>query len=212
VARERTTTTYAVLGLLSVREWTSYELAKQVQRSLNWFWPRAERKLYEEPKRLVDDGLATATREQTGQRGRTVYRITRKGRGALRAWLDEPPAPRSVEFEGMVKVFFANAGTRAQLLGTLGHIEDQATQRLAALADMAGGPVLFPNRAHLNALGLAMQLEQEKALQHWARWAQEQVAGWPDAGDPGGWDARRVLDEIAASARDISEAPPRRDG
>ena len=30
----RTTTSYAVLGLLSVRSWTTYELAKQVQRSL----------------------------------------------------------------------------------------------------------------------------------------------------------------------------------
>ena len=47
-----TTTSYAVLGLLSVRSWTTYELAKQVQRSLNWFWPRAERKLYDEPKQL----------------------------------------------------------------------------------------------------------------------------------------------------------------
>src|SRR5688572_5469801 len=52
----RTTTSYAILGLLSVRRWTTYELAKQVQRSLNWFWPRAERKLYDEPKRLVADG------------------------------------------------------------------------------------------------------------------------------------------------------------
>src|SRR3954471_5692711 len=83
----RTTTSYAVLGLLSVRSWTAYELAKQVQRSLNWFWPRAERKLYEEPKRLVEQGLATAMREQTGQRPRTVYAITDDGRDALRGWL-----------------------------------------------------------------------------------------------------------------------------
>ena len=47
-----------ILGLLSLRSWTTYELAKQVQRSLGWFWPRAERKLYDEPKRLVAAGLA----------------------------------------------------------------------------------------------------------------------------------------------------------
>ncbi len=57
----RTTTSYALLGLLGLRDWTTYELARQVQRSLHWFWPRAERKLYDEPKRLVADGLATAT-------------------------------------------------------------------------------------------------------------------------------------------------------
>ena len=64
----RTTTSYAVLGLLSVRSWTTYELAKQVQRSLNWFWPRAERKLYDEPKRLAAAGLAKSAKEMTGAR------------------------------------------------------------------------------------------------------------------------------------------------
>src|SRR5438309_10169449 len=98
----RTTTSYAVLGLLSVRSWTTYELAKQVQRSLKWFWPRAERKLYDEPKALVADGLATARQEYTGQRPKTVYEITEEGREALRSWLDEAPAPPATEFEGML--------------------------------------------------------------------------------------------------------------
>ncbi len=45
VTGTRTTTSHALLGLLAVRDWTTYELAKQVKRSLSWFWPRAERKL-----------------------------------------------------------------------------------------------------------------------------------------------------------------------
>ena len=60
MAKPLTTTSYAILGLLRLRSWTSYELAKQVQKSLGWFWPRAERKLYDEPKNLVALGLATA--------------------------------------------------------------------------------------------------------------------------------------------------------
>ena len=66
------TTAQAVLGLLALRSWTTYELAKQVQRSLGWFWPRAERKLYDEPKRLVAAGLAKGSAEMTGARPRTV--------------------------------------------------------------------------------------------------------------------------------------------
>ena len=73
------TTSHAILGLLSLRSWTTYELAKQVQRSLGWFWPRAERKLYDEPKRLVAAGLASSEREMTGARPRTVYAVTRRG-------------------------------------------------------------------------------------------------------------------------------------
>ena len=78
-----TTTSYAVLGLLSVRSWTTYELAKQVQRSLNWFWPRAERKLYDEPKQLAAHGYAVATEHFTGKRRSREYAITDEGRAAL---------------------------------------------------------------------------------------------------------------------------------
>ena len=69
----------AVLGLLSLHEWSTYELAQQVRRSLRWFWPRAERAVYDVPKKLVAAGFATASRESTGRRPRTVYAITEKG-------------------------------------------------------------------------------------------------------------------------------------
>jgi DNA-binding PadR family transcriptional regulator len=199
-AAKRSTTAYAVLGLLSVRSWTTYELAKQVRRSLSWFWPRAERKLYDEPKRLVEQGLATATKEQTGQRPRTVYTITDEGRAALREWLEEPPTPPALEFEAMVKVFFADGGTREQLLATLDRVQAEAERRLADLAEMAAGrPLAFPQRAHLNAIALRFQLEQEQAVLRWARWARAQVEQWRSAADPGAWDALAVLDTLGAA-------------
>ncbi|MGI5246831.1 PadR family transcriptional regulator [Dactylosporangium sp. CA-139066] len=196
----RTTTSYALLGLLAVRDWTTYELAKQVRRSLNWFWPRAERKLYDEPKRLVEQGLATSVREQTGRRARTVYRITGAGRAALREWLDEPAAPRGIEFEAMVKVFFADAGSLEQLTATLERIAAEAEERIAALAEMAAArPVPFAQRAHISAIGLRLQYEQEDAVRRWARWARAQVEQWPDTTDPGDWDALAALDDLAAA-------------
>ena len=53
-----TTTSYAVLGLLSIKTWSSYELTQQMDRSLGRIWPRAVSKLYEEPKKLVARGPA----------------------------------------------------------------------------------------------------------------------------------------------------------
>ena len=76
-----TTTSYAVLGLLAVKPWSSYELTRQMDRSLGRIWPRAVSKLYEEPKKLVSHGLATASTEQNGQRTRTVYAITAEAAG-----------------------------------------------------------------------------------------------------------------------------------
>lgn len=204
--KPRTTTSYAVLGLLSVRSWTTYELAKQVRRSLNWFWPRAERKLYDEPKALVASGLASARKEYTGQRAGTVYDITANGRDALRQWLDEPPAPRTAEFEGMVKVFFADAGSLDQLTGTLAAIESGAAQCLEELAGLAeqssAGEFGFPQRRHISALTLRLQYQQESAVLTWARWAGRQVADWRSTTDPGRWDDQAELARLADDIRD----------
>src|SRR5690349_18110968 len=108
--RALTTTSYAILGLLAIRPWTTYELAKQMEVSLRNFWPRAERKLYEEPRKLVEHGLAEVTKDAVGNRPRSIYRITPEGRSALRAWLGEPGALASLEFETLIKVFFAEQG------------------------------------------------------------------------------------------------------
>jgi PadR family transcriptional regulator, regulatory protein AphA len=199
----RTTTSYALLGLLHVRPWTTYELAKQVRRSLNWFWPRAERKLYDEPKALAADGLATATERFTGKRRSREYEITEEGRAALQAWLSEPPEPHSWEFEGILKLFFCDAGELDQLNATLDAIEAEALRRIAALGEMAGEPNRFPERAHISALGLPLQLEQEKAVLAWARWARRQVAQWKSTRDPGSWDADSVNRSLAQAAAQL---------
>jgi PadR family transcriptional regulator AphA len=189
--RERTTTSYAVLGLLAIRPWTTYELAKQVQRSIGWFWPRAERKLYDEPKRLVAAGLAKSVAEMTGARPRTVYTITARGRKALQRWLDEPPAPPSLEFEGLVKVFFADSGSLDQLRATLETIAATSDVRLAELEDKvqqnAVADVPFPDRRAINQVALRFQVDHERSIGRWAQWALEQTSVWRSTTDPGPW-------------------------
>ena len=197
-----TTTSYAVLGLLSVRSWTTYELAKQVQRSLNWFWPRAERKLYDEPKQLAQQGYAVATERFTGKRRSREYTITEEGRAALSDWLTEPAAPRTAEFEGMVKVFFADGGDLPSLRATLAQIVAEAEERASALGTFAAAPPTFPERAHISALTLALGLEQELAILRWGRWAVGEVDTWTDTRGGGDWDAHEVLRSVARRALD----------
>jgi PadR family transcriptional regulator AphA len=197
VTSPRTTTSQAILGLLSLRSWSTYELAKQVQRSLGWFWPRAERKLYDEPKRLVAAGLASSEPEMTGARPRTVYAITEHGRSALRAWLGEAPAPPTLEFEGMVKVFFADGGSLEQLRATLTSIAETAEARVteieAKVGELDHEDVPFPERSHLNTLGLRFIFDHERSIAAWARWALDQTADWRSTTDPGSWDHRQVF-------------------
>src|SRR4028118_1922846 len=101
--RELTTTSYAILGLLAIQPWSTYELAQQMERALGRFWPRARSKLYEEPKKLVAHGLARASTESVGKRPRTRYSITAEGRRAMAEWVPAPGSGPLVEFESLIK-------------------------------------------------------------------------------------------------------------
>lgn len=179
-----TTTSYAILGLLAVKPWTTYELAGQMRRALGWFWPRAESKLYEEPKKLVALGLARAASQRVGNRPRTVYSITPKGRRALRAWVPMPSVGPVLEFEHLVKVFFAEHGSKHDLLATISSAREWAEARFADSAEIPRGYLEgtgpFPERLPWIILAGQFLTEFTEAVHRWAVWAEDVVAGWPD--------------------------------
>ena len=99
-----TTSSYAVLALLDLRPWTAYELTNQAQRSLRYAWPKSERLLYSEPKKLVELGYATTHKEASGKRSRNVYEITDAGRRALREWTGSKTQPPRIEAEALLRL------------------------------------------------------------------------------------------------------------
>jgi len=179
-----TTTSYAVLGLLAVKPWSSYELTQQMDRSLGRFWPRAVSKLYEEPKKLVSHGLARASTEHNGQRTRTVYAITAKGRRALATWLHEPGGGPVLEFEQLLKVFFAENGTKTDTLGALRAAQSWAQARcaesLAVGERYLQGQGPFPERLPELQLTGRFLTDFYLLVLDWARWACDIVEAWPD--------------------------------
>lgn len=182
-----TTTSYAILGLLAVRPWTTHELVQQVDRSLRRVWPRAQSKLYEEPKKLEALGLARAAEEWVGRRRRTRYTITPRGRRALAAWLQEPGAGPSLEFEQLLKIHFADSGTRedvlANLSATLDWVREQNEENLATARAYLAGEGAFPQRAALNLLTGRFLTDFYAMVAQWADWATSVVEDWPE--DPG---------------------------
>jgi DNA-binding PadR family transcriptional regulator len=90
-----------------------------MRHCFEYFWPRADARVYAEAKRLAISGLARASEQRTGRRRRTAYAITPAGRRALRRWLATPPKPIALEFEALVKVYLARLGTRDDLVATL---------------------------------------------------------------------------------------------
>jgi PadR family transcriptional regulator, regulatory protein AphA len=197
------TTSYAILGMLALRPWSAYELTRQMRRSLDYCWPKAESVLYGEPKRLVRLGLATAKREPAGRRSRTVYAITDQGRRMLAEWLATPPSPPRLEVEAMLRLLYADQGGKEELLqavrGTrewaLEHLPDGHSQVRRYLAD--GGP--FPERLHLIALFAEFYEQLFDLLIRWADATEAEVQSWPGTVDPGMTEpTRRHLEAVLA--------------
>jgi PadR family transcriptional regulator AphA len=184
MAAELTATSYAILGLLAIKPWTTYELAQQMRRALGQFWPRVESKLYEEPKKLVAHGFARGVSEKVGRRPRTVYSITPKGRRALAAWIPTAGDGPVLEFEQLIKVFFSEHGSKDDLLATIERVRQWTAERVARDIDIPRGYLAgegpFPDR--LPWLILCGEFLSRFTLMagQWADWAAGVVENWPD--------------------------------
>jgi DNA-binding PadR family transcriptional regulator len=200
-----TPTSYALLGLLSVQSWTTYELAKQMDRTMNRFWPRAKSKLYEEPKKLVARGLATAAADAHGRRPRTVYTITPAGRRALATWLATPSSEPVFESEHILKVFFGENGSTEDLQATLADLRSWAKQKSEHNQEVGAsyleGEGPYPERLPVLVLTGRFLDDYLEMLDRWAGWADEVVATWP--ADPAA--AKPDLDALADTVRQASE-------
>jgi len=201
MAAPLTSTSYAILGLLALKPWSTYELAQQMDRALGRFWPRAESRLYEEPKKLVAAGLARASTEMVGQRRRTLYTITPKGRRALAQWVPSPGDGPVLEFEQLIKIFFAEHGSKDDLLATLAGIGEWSSEQLGANARvpqayLAGvGP--FPERLPWLLLVGQFLIDFYVMVERWAEWAQGIADTWPDD-VAGAQPDRKTLEQQAA--------------
>jgi DNA-binding PadR family transcriptional regulator len=208
--RELTPTSYAILGLLCLRSWSTYELAAQMKRSFRWFWPRARSGLYNEPKKLVDHGLAKAKIERRGRRPRTVYSATPAGRKALRRWLTQPSAQPQFESEAFVRIAFAGFGTLDDLVATVADLRKQAEELLDASLAQArsylepGAP--FPELLHLQVLIARFMNDYVALLVRWSRWAEEEVSAWETTtqGRPVGELQSELKSVIARTAAALS--------
>jgi DNA-binding PadR family transcriptional regulator len=215
MAPDLTTTSYAILGLLSLQNWTTYELAEQMRRALGQFWPRAESGIYREPKKLEAHGLARGTTEFVGDRPRTRYAITAEGRRVLAEWVPTPGAGPAVEFEQLVKVFFAEQATKADLLATLAGVrawvEDSAVATAGIPQEYLEGRGRYPERLPWLVLVGKFLDDVQQAVDRWAAWAIDAVEAWPD--DLGeaqpDWETLETMagnaDALAARARARAE-------
>jgi DNA-binding PadR family transcriptional regulator len=161
----RTTTTLtatecAVLGLLTRREDSGYNLAKRAETSVGYVWAPARSQIYAVLPRLVRAGLAKSRKvAQSGRPDKQVYRITKEGRVALREWLE---SSEDAEDTFLLRVFFGELMSRESLVALVERRRELARERLAEYREIERrGPDLHPY------LTLRWGLAHQRALVRW---------------------------------------------
>lgn len=82
---------YAALALLSAQPMTGYELVRYFDDTVGLMWTAQDSQIYPELRRMEEDGLVRAETVPRGERAaKRLYKITARGRTALRAWASTP--------------------------------------------------------------------------------------------------------------------------
>jgi len=135
----------AILGMLSLRPMTGYEVKKTINYSIGMFWNESYGQIYPTLKKLAADGLAVAKRSKgRGNTDKCFYKPTAKGRQTLKAWLVVPAKTNIIRSEILLKIFF---GGQADLSVTRMHIEQELVECQQSLATLAIAETTLARRA-----------------------------------------------------------------
>lgn len=102
---------YAILGLLTYKPMTGYDLKQLFESSINYFWSAHLSQIYRELAALESKELVESQIEPQEKRpDRRVYSITKAGEQELQSWLEQFPQALTHPYrdELLVRIFFAS--------------------------------------------------------------------------------------------------------
>ena len=165
----RNAVTPVILGLLSNRPRSGYEIKTVVDRSTRFFWAASYGQIYPELRRLEGEGLIEGEDAPNGDRPRRVYRLTDAGRDALEEWLLGTDTTIELRDESLLRLFFADALPRDRALQLLEGRMRGHEQFLEALRTIDARPGTDP-------LFVDLVLHWGIAFNEWgAGWCKEQL-------------------------------------
>lgn len=101
---------YAILGLLSEKDMTGYDIYKSFEGPIGNFWSAKHSQIYPELKKLNQEGLVDYKIGISGQYlEKKIYTLTKKGKADLIEWLNQDEAiDPTYKDKFRLRVFFSS--------------------------------------------------------------------------------------------------------
>jgi len=101
-------TKYALLGILSNRSGSGYDIKKMCDYSIGHFWNENYGHIYPVLQKMEQENLITKEVKQTeGRPDKNIFSITQKGKEELEEWLMLPIEQQPTRSELLLKIFLS---------------------------------------------------------------------------------------------------------
>ena len=128
---------HAILGFLSYRPFSGYDLKKMFDTSVQHFWPADQSQIYRTLARLVERGWAEVEVVVQAKRpDRKTYHITEAGREELHQWVSTPLIHERHRSAELVQVFFAGQLSDAEILAMFEREAEKVRDGLSRYAEV----------------------------------------------------------------------------
>lgn len=110
-----------ILGFLSMKPLSGYDLKKLFNYSAAYFWPADQAQIYRALKKLVEDASVELLKQEQGITvDRKVYAITEKGRKVLHDWIVNPKTSDFISrLPYVMNLFFSGSLSQEEQLAFL---------------------------------------------------------------------------------------------
>ena len=126
---------HAILGFLSFKPLSGYDLKKAFDNSVRHFWAANQSQIYRTLAKMTDDGLLKKEIiEREDRLDMKIYQASEKGRDELHQWLTTPLPEQNMREPFLIQIYFGGLLDDEELLPLLRH-ELKATEEKMAIFD-----------------------------------------------------------------------------
>ena len=170
---------HAILGLLSIRSQSGYDLGRAFERSVGHFWHADQSQIYRTLDQLcAHDLIATQTIAQSGRPDRRLHSLTAAGLDELDAWLKSEQEEHRPKEPFLARLFFAaslGADGVAQLLADRERVVSGVLDDLSAIPEPVGSL-----EAELQAATLRAGIASAQAELAWLADTRDRLTAYED--------------------------------
>ena len=153
---------YAILGLLSWRPLSGYDMKKIIADSMSFYWSGNNNQIYKTLIQLQQEGLVDSeVQQQENYPARKEYTITAQGETELRNWVLSAPELTQYRNTFLIQLAWADCLSAEELDELLARYEHEVEMQVLMLEERGRRGTLNPARTPREARQAAETIVQE---------------------------------------------------